>query len=148
MATALAVISIVSAGVSAVQQAKIGRTQRKQNKLQNKIASIQRRRGVKRQIAASRIQVAQQQQAGFQLGVSGGTAVQGAVAGVRSDTASTIGASNLQATGQGFIAGFQDDISRLQTTQSFAGAISSITGGLASNEQALAGIEDFLGLGG
>jgi|LGOV01.1.fsa_nt_gb hypothetical protein len=148
MATALLVVGAIGAVAGAVEQRKIGKAQRKQNRLTNKIAAITRRRGVKRQIAASRIQVAQQQAVGFQLGVSGGSAVQGASAGVLSDTASTIGASNLQATGQGFIAGFQNDISRAQGNQSIAGAVTSIAGGLSSNPQAIAGLEDLFGVGG
>lgn len=147
MATGLAIVSAIGAVVGAVEQRKIGKAQRKQNKITNKIAAVTRRRGVKRQIAASRIQLAQQAASGFQLGVAGGTAVQGAQAGVQSDTASTIGASNLQATGQGFIAGFQDDISRAQGNQAIAGAVTSIAGGLAVNPQATAGLEDLFGIG-
>lgn len=146
MAEALAVISLVSAAFSAVEQKKQSREQKKQNRISNKIAAISRRRGVKRQIAASRIQVAQQQATGFQLGVSGGTAVLGAEAGVRSDTASSIGASNLQAAGQGFIAESQNRVSTSQGNQAVFGAITSIAGGLATNPQAVAGLEDLFGI--
>lgn len=146
MATGLLVVSAIAAVAGAVEQRKIGKAQRRQNKLTNKIAAITRRRSVKRQIASSRIQVAQQQALGFQLGVSGGTAVAGGTAGILSDTASTIGASNLQATGQGFLAGFQDDISRAQGNQAIAGAVTSLAGGLAVNPQAVAGLEDLFGV--
>lgn len=144
MATALAVVSLLGIGVQAVQQRKIGKQQRRQNKLTNKIAAISRRRNVKRSIAASRIQVGLQQSLGFQLGVSGGTAVQGATSGVISDTASTIGASNLQFVGQQFQAGFADNISRLQGTQALAGSVSQIAGGLAANPQATAALESLV----
>lgn len=147
MATALLVISAIGAVAGAVQQRKIGKAQRRQNKLTNKIAAITRTRNIKRSIAASRIQVAQQQALGFQLGVSGSTAVQGAGFGVLSDTASSIGQSNLQFAGQQFSAGFADDISRAQGRQATFGAITSIAGGLASNEQAVVGLENFLGAG-
>lgn len=140
MATALAVISLIGIGVSAVQQRKISKEQKKQNRIANKVAAITRQRNVKRQIAASRIQVAQQQAAGFELGVSGSTAVIGATAGVISDTASTIGQSNLQATGQQFIAESQNRVSSLQQTQSLFNTVSAVTGGLASNPQALSAI--------
>ena len=113
----------------------------------NKIAAIGRRRNIKRQLAASRIQVAEQQAAGFQLGVAGSTSVLGGTAGVISDTASTIGASNLQAEGQGFVADISNRISGLQTSIATIGAVSSIAGGLSGNDKAIAGIEDFLGLG-
>jgi len=147
MATALAVISIVSTVVGAVKQNKIAKAQRKQNKIRNKIASIGRRRNVKKQIAASRVRAAQAQSAGFSLGVGGSTAVAGAVAGVQSDTASSVGFSNLQSTGQGFIASLQNDISVLGQQISTVGAIGSIAGGLASNPKAVAGIENFFGVG-
>ncbi len=141
MATGLAVIAAIGAVAGAVQQRKISKAQKRQNKLTNKIAAITRRRNVKRTIASSRIQTALQQSLGFALGVSGGTAEQGAVAGVRSDTASAIGQSNLQFAGQGFLAGFQNDISNAQQSQATLGAITSIAGGLASNPQAVAALE-------
>ncbi len=146
MATALAVVAGIGAVFGAVQQRKVSKEQRRQNRISNKIAAISRRRNVKRQIAASRIQVAEQQAAGFQLGVEGGTAVQGAGAGVLSDTASSIGASNLQATGQGFIAQSQNRVSTAQSNQATFGAITSIAGGLAVNPQAVAGLEDLFGI--
>ncbi len=145
MATALAVVSIIGIGASVLERRKISKAQRRQNKLTNKVAAITRQRNTKRSIASSRIQTAQQQAAGFQLGVSGGSAVQGATAGVISDTASTIGASNLQFTGQQFISGLQDDISRAQQRQAGFGAVTSIAGGLAGNPQALAAITDLVG---
>ncbi len=148
MATALLVISAASAIFSGVQQRKISKEQKKQNKLSNKIAAITRRRGVRKQIAASRIQVAQAQSAGFQLGVSGGTAVEGAVAGITSDTASSIGASNLQAVGQGFIADIQDTISDLSGQIGISNAIGGLAGVIGADDKAVASIEDFLGLGG
>lgn len=126
MATAALVITAISAVGGALQQRKISKAQRRQNRLTNKIAAITRQRDVKRSIAASRIQVAQQQALGFQLGVSGGSAVQGATAGVIGDTATAIGQSNLQSVGQEFIAGFQDDISRAQQTQAGFSALGSI----------------------
>lgn len=146
MATALAVISVIGAVGGALEQRKISKAQKKQNRLTNKVAAISRRRAVKRNIAASRIQVAQQQAVGFQLGVSGGSAVEGANASVLSDTASGIGASNLDFTSQGFLAGFQNDISNAQQTQANFGAVTSIAGGLASNGQATAALEDFFGV--
>jgi hypothetical protein len=148
MAEALVVISILSTAASVVQKRKINKEQKKQNKLHNKIEAIKRRRGIKKQIAASRIQIAQQQSMGFNLGVSGSSSVAGAAAGVTSDTATSIGASNLQFTGQEFNAGFANNISDAQSSQATFGAISSIAGGLASNEQAVAGVEDFFGFGG
>ncbi len=148
MATALAVVSVVAGVFSGVKQNKIAKAQKKQNRLTNKIAAITRRRNVKRQIAASRIQIAEQQSVGFQLGVSGSTAVQGAVSGIVGDTATSIGQSNLQATGAGFVAGLQDNISSLSGQIGTISAIGSIAGGLAGNEQAVAGIESLFDFGG
>jgi hypothetical protein len=142
---ALAIVSLIGIGVQAVQQRKIGKEQKKQNKLANKIAAIQRRRNVKRSIAASRIQVAQQQALGFRLGVGGSTAVQGATAGVLSDTASAVGASNLQFTGQQFQAQFADNISGFQETSALAGAVSNVAGGVANNPKALEALTSLVG---
>ena len=133
MAAAALVITAISAVGSAVQTRKASKAQRKQNKIQNKIAAISRQRNVKRSIAASRIQTAQQQALGFQLGVSGGTAVQGAVQGVRGDVATSIGQSNLQLVGQEFSAGFADDASRAQETGALFGAAGSIAGGFVGS---------------
>lgn len=144
MATALLVVSAIGAGASALQQRKISKAQRRQNRLTNKIAAITRQRNIKRSIASSRIQVAAQQAAGFQLGVAGGTAVQGAAGGVISDVATSIGQSNLQFTGQQFISGLQDEISRAQQAQAGFGAVSSIAGGLANNPQATAALTNLV----
>ena len=144
MATALLVVSAIGAGASALEQRKISKAQRRQNKLTNKIAAITRQRNVKRSIAASRVQVAQQQAAGFQLGVAGGTAVLGATAGVVSDVASAVGQSNLQFTGQQFISGLQDEISRAQQAQAGFGALSSLSGSLANNPQATAALTNLV----
>jgi len=145
MATGLAIVAAIGAVAGAVEQRKISKAQRRQNKLTNKIAAITRQRNVKRSIATSRIQVAQQQALGFQLGVSGGTAVEGARAGVISDVASTIGQSNLQFTGQTFISGLQDEISRAQSAQAGFGAVTSIAGSLASNPQAVSALTGLVG---
>jgi len=145
MATALAVISVISAVAGAKEQRKQSRAQKKQNKLTNKLAAVKRQRDVRRSIAASRIQVGQQQSAGFQLGVSGGTAVLGGTAGVLSDTASGVGASNLQSVGQGFIAQQSDIISSSQGRQATFGAVSNVAGGLALNDKATAALTSLVG---
>ena len=144
MATALLVISAISAVAGAVQQRNIGRAQKRQNRISNKVAAITRQRNIRRSIAASRIQVAQQQALGFQLGVSGGSAVQGGTAGIIGDTATAIGQSNLQFTGQQFIADQQNRISTAQQVQAGFGALSSLSGSLASNEQATAALTNLV----
>lgn len=148
MATALAVVSLIGTAVGAVQSRKASKRQRRQNKVQNKIAAIQRTRATKRNIAASRIQIAQQQSVGFQLGVGGGTAVQGATQGVLGDTATSLGAANTQFEQQQISANFANSQSRLQSNIATTGAITSITGGLATNPQAVASLEDAFGTGG
>ncbi len=144
----LAGISAASAVYSGVQQRKVRKAQKKQNRLTNKIAAIGRRRNIKKQIASSRIRIAQAQSMGFNLGVSGGTAVQGAVSGITSDTASSIGFSNLQSVGQGFLADIQDNISDLSSNIGISNAIGGIAGGLANNPKAVAGLDDLFGFGG
>ena len=131
MATALLVITAVGAVAGAVQQRKISKEQRKQNKIQNRLAAISRQRNVKRAIAERRVRTAEFESAGFQLGVGGGTAVQGAVAGTTSDTASAIGASNQQFTGQQAIASIADRISSLQSTAAAFQAVGSVAGQFA-----------------
>ena len=131
MATALGVISVVLAGVSAVQQRKAAKVQRKQNEVSNRIAANQRMRSVKRSIAASRVRAGEVQAAGFQGGVAGGTAVSGALGGIRSDLGSAIGASNQQFTGQQALTGLSNRISSLQSSAATFGAVGGIAGGLA-----------------
>lgn len=144
MATAALVISFVGAVGGFVQARKMAKAQKKQNKITNKVAAIARQRSIKQSIAARRIAVAQQQSIGFNLGVSGGTAVAGGVAGITSDTASAIGASNLQFTGQQFVSGLQDDISGFQQNANAFGAVSRFAGGVASNPQAVAALDSLV----
>ncbi len=148
MGTAALIITAASAVFSGIKQRKISKEQKKQNKISNKIAAIGRRRNVKKQIAASRIQIAQQQAMGFNLGVEGSTSVQGAVAGITGDTATSVGTSNLQLVGQGFLADSQNRISELQGQIGISNAIGSVAGSIAGSPQAQAGIEDFFGFGG
>ncbi len=143
MATGLLVLSAVSAVGSAIQQRKISREQRKQNKIQNRIAAVQRRRSIRRSIAESRIRTAEIQSAGFQLGVAGGTAVQGAAQGIQGDIASTIGAANLQFVGQEIAARSADRISGLQQSAATFGAVSNLAGTLAQ-PQNFAAVQDLV----
>jgi hypothetical protein len=128
MATAALVVTAVFAAASAYSTNKAGKVQRKQNAISNRIAATQRTREVRRSIAARRIQTANTQAQGFQLGVAGGTAVQGATFGLASDSASSIAASNQQFTGQQVLSGLSDKMSRLQSQASTFGAISSLAG--------------------
>ena len=142
------VLAIVGAGAAvagAVQQRKIGKAQRKQNRISNRIAAIARQRAIRRSIASRRIAVGQAQAAGFNLGVAGGTAVQGAVGGLVQDTASAIGASNLQTAGSGFIASLQDRISGFQQSAASFGAFSNLAGGLSQNPQGVAALTSIFG---
>ena len=131
MATALGVISVVLAGVSAVQQRKAAKTQRKQNEVSNRIAANTRMRSVKRSIAAGRVRRGEIQAAGFAQGVAGGSAVAGATGALASDQGSAIGASNQQFTGQLALTSLSNTISRQQSNAAMAGAGSQIAGGIA-----------------
>ena len=153
MATAALVVTAIAAVGGAIQQRKISKAQKKQNKIQNRIAAITRRRNVKRAIAASRIQVAEQQAVGFQLGVAGGTAVEGAVAGRRTDIATAIQQSNIQFTGQEAIADLADRISGFQSVGATFGAIQNIAGSFAggagtTGAQSRAAVSEFFGFEG
>ncbi len=144
MATGLLVLSAISAVGSVLQRRKISREQRKQNEVQNRIAAISRSRDIRRSIAASRIRTAEAQSMGFQLGVAGGTAQLGAEAGILSDTASGIGAANLQFTGQEALVASQNRISGLQSSAQSLSSLSSLTGTLAQ-PQNFAAVQSLVG---
>lgn len=133
MATAALAVTIVSAVASNVQQNAATRAEKRRNRVANRLAAVKRTRDTRRLLAQSRIQRAEVQQAGFNLGVSGGSAVQGAVGGITSDTASSVGASNRQFTGQQALAGISDSISSLRQSAVNFGGISSIAGLFAGN---------------
>jgi len=144
MATALAVVAAIGAVVGAVETRKGRKAQKRQTLLANKVSAITRQRDVKRAIATQRVQVAEQQAIGFQLGVAGSSAVAGAGAGVISDTASSIAQSNLQATSQGFLADFSNSISASQGRAINARTVSSIAGGIAQNDQFVAALDSLV----
>jgi len=144
MATAVGVISVIAAVGGFVQQRKASKEQRRQNRIQNKIAATTRSRATKRLIAQRRIATAQAQSAGFQLGVSGGTAVQGAVGGITSDIGSSIGAANQQFTGQQAIAASQNTLSGIQQTAGAFQALGNLAG-IAGDPQNQAAFADFVG---
>tara|TARA_R110000772_G_scaffold166198_2_gene277857 strand:- start:9 stop:449 length:441 start_codon:yes stop_codon:yes gene_type:complete len=133
MATALAVISVVAAGIGAVQQRKAAKVQKKQNEVSNRIAANQRVRSVKRSIAAGRVRRGEIQAGGFAAGVAGGSAVAGATGGLSSDQASAQGASNQQFTGQVALTDLSNQITSLQSKAATAGAVGAVAGGLAAN---------------
>lgn len=132
MAVALGVVSVVLAGVSAVQQRKAAKTQRKQNEVSNRIAANQRVRSVRRSIAAGRVRRGQLEAAGFAGGVAGSSVVAGATGALATDVATAQGASNQQFTGQLALSSLSDTISRQQSRAAVAGAGSQIAGGLAN----------------
>jgi hypothetical protein len=136
-------VSAVAAVGGAVSARRAGKEQRKQNEIQNRIAATRRVRNIRRSIAQSRIQRGQTEAAGFQFGVSGGTAVQGAVSGITGDLGSAIGAANQQFTGQQAIAASQNRISQFQQQAATFGAISSLAGQF--NEQNIAAITNLAG---
>ena len=138
MATALAVVAVVAAGVQAIQTRKAAKVQKKQNEVSNRIASNTRMRSVKRSIAAGRVRQGEVQAAGFSQGVAGGSAVQGALAGIRSDQA----ASNQQFTGQVALSSLSNKITSLQSSAATAGAVGAIAGGISQpqNFSALAAL--------
>ena len=142
MATALAVISVVAAGIGAVQQRKAAKVQKKQNEVSNRIAANQRVRSVKRSIAAGRVRRGEIQAGGFAAGVAGGSAVAGATGGLSSDQASAQGASNQQFTGQVALTDLSNQITSLQSKAATAGAVGSIAGGLSQpqNFEAVSGL--------
>lgn len=139
----LSVTAAASVG-SLVQNRKASKIRREQNRVSNRIAAIGRSRDVKQAIAARRIRTAEIQNLGFQLGVAGSTAPLGAVAGITSDTASSIGQSNLQFTGQEAISSLSNRISGLQSSASTFQSIASL-GSLVGQPQNLAALTKAFG---
>lgn len=138
MATAALVVGAAAGVSSIVQQRKAGKEQRRQNQIQNRIAATKRVRDVRRSIAAARIRRAEVQSAGFEFGVAGGTAVQGAEFGITGDLASSIGAANQQLTGQQAVVASQNRVSSLQQSAATFGGIANLAGQF--DEQAVAAI--------
>ncbi len=138
MATAALVVGAISTVSSVIQQRKAGKEQRRQNQIQNRIAATRRVRDVRRNIAAARIRRAEAQSAGFEFGVAGGTAVQGAEFGITGDLASSIGASGQQFTGQQAVVASQNQVSSLQQSAATFGGIANLAGQF--DEQSVAAI--------
>ena len=136
MATVLAVVGVVAAVGSVVLQRKASKEQRKQNRIQNRIAKITPRRNIRRSVAERRVRAAEIQSLGFQLGVAGSTAVEGAVAGVTSDTAGAISQAGVQLTGQQAISNLSNRISSLQSSASTLQAIGGIVAPFAGSQGA------------
>lgn len=128
MATAALIVAIGGTIASLALQRKAGKEQRRQVQIQNRIAATKRVRNIRQTIAEARVRRAQAESAGFQFGVSGGSAVQGAVAGITGDVGGAIGAANQQFTGQEAIAESQNRISSLQQSASTFGSIASLAG--------------------
>ena len=141
--TVLKVITAVAAVGSAVQARRAGKEQRRQNEIQNRIAATKRVRNIRRTIAEARIRRAQVEAGGFQFGVAGGTAVQGAVSGITGDVGGAIGAANQQFTGQQAIAASQNRVSSLQQSGATFGSVANLAGQF--NAQNLAAISDLTG---
>ncbi len=142
------VVTLLSTAVSVNESRKARKEQKRQGEIRTRIAANKRVRDIKRTIATSRVDRAAAEAAGFQFGVSGGSAVQGASAGIGSDTATSIGASNQQFTGQQAIQASQDRVAGFQGNSSIFGSIASISGQFiggagsvgAQNRESFAGI--------
>ena len=147
MATGALIVSLVGAAASISQTRRAGREQRRQSDIQNRVQATRRVRNIRRTIAEARIRRASAEAAGFQFGVAGGTAVQGAVAGITGDVAGAIGAANQQFTGQQAVTDSQNRASELQQSASTFGAISNLAGQFTgtSGAQSIAAIQSLTG---
>lgn len=142
MAEAALVLSVISAGAAIVEKRKITKEQKKQNEIKNRITARSRMRDVRRAIAESRIRRAQAQAAGFEFGVSGGSAVAGAEFGITGDVASSIAESQQQFTGEQVLSEGRNRISSLQQSASTFGSISNLASQF--DEQAVASITNLV----
>ena len=118
-AAAAAVISAVASVGSAVMQYQRGKQIQREQQKQARVANAQegRRRAaeIARRVAITRAENAQVEQAGYQYGVAGSSAVQGAVGGSMSSLAGQIGLSQQQMGTQQLIAASQNSISGIQS---------------------------------
>jgi hypothetical protein len=149
MVTAAAVATIIGAGaavVGGIQSYRAGKEQRRQNAVSNRISATRRIRSIRAAIARGRVQRAEQQASGFSLGVGGGTAVAGGVAGTNAAVNSAITGSNQQFSGQQVIASSNNSISGFQSSASLAGAVGGIAGQFA-DPQAGAAVSNLFGFG-
>lgn len=144
MAVVLGVIAAGAAIFGAVQQRKVAKEQRRQNRVSNRIAANKRMRDIRRSIALARVRRAELQSQGFQLGVAGGSAVAGAVGALTTDVSTAIGASQQQFTGQLALTAISDRISRIQQNAATAQAIGSIASTFsgAAGAQNVAAVQD------
>ena len=131
VSTLVATALVVGAGAAVyggIQSQKARKEQRRQNEVSNRIAATQRVRNVRQAVARGRVQRAEQEAAGFSMGVSGGTAVAGGVAGTQGAVNSAITGSNQQFTGQTALANISNRISQFQGNAQLAGDIGGIAG--------------------
>ena len=120
--------------LSIIEQRKARKEQRRQNDISNRLQRVGRVRNIRRSIAAARIRRAEVQSAGFEFGVAGGTAAQGAAFGVTGDLASSIGASNIQITGQQTLADSQNRVSGFEQQAATFGSIANLTSQFGGQE--------------
>jgi hypothetical protein len=128
MSTISLVVTLISTALSVNESRKARKEGVKQTKIRNRIAANKRVRDIKRTIAKSRVDRASAEAAGFQFGVSGGSAVSGATAGIQGDLGGSIGAANQQFTGQQAIAESQNKIAGFEGRSQTFGSIASISG--------------------
>ncbi len=139
----MAAVAIMAIGTafSINEQRKASKEQKKQNNIKNRIEATKRVRGIKRSIAASRIRRAELQASGFAGGISGSSAVSGAVGSLGSDVSSSIGASNQQFTGQQAIIDSQNKIAGFQSQAQMFSGIANIAGQF--DDQAMESVKGF-----
>lgn len=154
MADPLTIALVVGATASVagvVQNVRAGRAQERQVEIRNRIEATKRIRNIKRAVAASRVRRGEVESAGFELGVTGGTAAQGASFGVTAGLASSVSASNQQFTGQQAVGAAQQRASQFQQSAATFGAISNLASQFgagtqgAQNRAAFSSLFDFGG---
>ena len=139
------VVTLLATAASVNESRKARKEQKRQGEIRTRIAANKRVRDIKRTIAKSRVDRAAAEAAGFQFGVSGGSAVSGATAGIGSDTATSIGAANQQFTGQQAIQASQDRVAGFSSKASIFGSVASISG-LFTGPQGQQNIDSITGI--
>lgn len=129
--TTIATVALVAtAGTAiygAIQNRDANKERKRQAEVANRIEATKRISNIRNAIARGRVQRAEQEAAGFGLGVSGGTAVAGAVAGTQGGVNSAIAASNQQFTGQQAVAAIGNRAQRYSNNAQLASDIGGIT---------------------
>lgn len=121
-----ALFGVVGAVQQRKQQKKAEKAQEKAARVANAQANLRRQREIRQRVAQSRVQQAEIQAAGFSSGSPNSSIVQGAQAGIQTDTASAVGFSNQMFGLEQQRVGFLNQAARAQSSANMWGTIGGV----------------------